>query len=452
MKQTKISIIAALIISCVVLFAYGNSLFIFSESKPKSKQVTAFGESTNISPSSFSNALATELSIKYLNNRIAQSVPTDSCFLAYSNSDSVLPIGDVNSNKELIPASSMKLLSAAIVLSVFKKDETLDTNLYGDIKNSKIVNAYLSTSGDPSFVSEVKPNFNRPDYFNPKNTHTFKDLTSSVAKKNVTSISTLTIDTSWLDVPVADAGWAYEKELVGALGAIIVNEGFDINGVSATPESSAAQKLVEAFAAQGITVGNIEFAKTGFNKSSMVQDKLVATSKSASIEKLIEDMLKTSNNIYAEQLMIAAAHKVEDKVTSDSIKTFAASKIKSLSKNSEGIVFKNASGYSRESRISCAQEFDFINLANTEGLNLIALSSKAKEDGTLTIRFQNYKGKLQAKTGTLNGVTALVGQLGQYRFAFLSNGQFGDAQGHIYQEKVVDSLNEFPRWSDISFK
>ena len=449
MKQTRISIIAALVISCVVLFSYGNSLLIFSESKPKSKGVIAYGEDTNVSASNFSQAIATELSIKDLNNKITQSVPSASCFLAFSDTTSELPIGDVNSDKELVPASSMKLLSAAIVLSVFNKDETLDTSLYGDIKNSKINNAYLSTSGDPSFVSEVKPNFNRPEYFNPKNTHTFKDLASSVAKKNVTSISTLTIDSSWLDVPVADAGWEYEKQLVGALGAIIVNEGFDATGVSATPESSAAQKLVEAFAAQGVTVGKIDFAKSGFDKSTMVQDKLVATTKSASIEKLIEDMLKTSNNIYAEQLMIAAAHKVEDKVTSDSIQAFASSKIKSLSKNSEGIVFKNASGYSKETRISCDQEFEFINLANTEGLDLISLSSKANEDGTLTIRFQNYKGKLQAKTGTLNGVTALVGQLGQYRFAFLSNGQFGDAQGHSYQEKVVDSLNEFPRWSDI---
>ena len=222
--------------------------------------------------------------------------------------------------------------------------------------------------------------------------------------------------------------------------------------MTATPESSAAQKLVEAFAAKGISVDKVQFAKSGFDKSTMVDDKLLASTKSASMQKLIEDMLKTSNNIYAEQLLIAAAHKIEDKVTKDSLNSFANSKIKTLIKDSAGIIYKNGSGYSKTARVSCDQEMEFISLVEAQGVDLISLSSKANEDGTLSIRFQNYKGKLQAKTGTLDGVTALVGQLGQYRFAFLSNGQFGDVQGHTYQEKVVDLLNQFPRWSDIRFK
>lgn len=449
MKQTRVSILTALIISVFVLFIYGNSLLFFAPSTPNSSKTISSNTNASLSPASFSNSISTSLSIEDFNANLIEAIPADSCFVAKSSKTSKVDIADVNSDKELIPASSMKLVTAAIVLSVFSKDDTLATNIYGEVKNSKITNAVLSTSGDPSFVSDVKPDFGRPKYFDPEHTHSFTDLASTLAKKNVSNISTLTIDSSWLNVPAADTDWAYEKQLVGAIGAIIVNEGFDANGVSQNPESSAAQNLVDVFADKGITIGQVQFAKSGSDLSLINDSKLLASTNSATIENLISDMLKTSNNIYAEQLLIASAHKEQGQVTKESLIAFATSKIASLIKNHTGIVFTNGSGYSKTARISCDQEMEAISVAQSKGVDLVSLSSKANEDGTLTIRFANYKGKLQAKTGTLDGVTALVGQLGQYRFAFLGNGQFGNEQGHEYQEKVVNLLNKFPRWTDI---
>ena len=448
MKNSKISIIAAFLLSSIILFAYGNSLAYFSDSKKKSS-IKVLPPESNISISNFGHALEVKLSINQLNNQLTSSLPANSCVVGYSDQQSNMPFVSFKIDSLLIPGSSLKMITAGIIFSVFNKEDTLDTSIYGQVNNGVIKNAILTTSADPSFVTTDMPDLARPDYLMNKYTHSFSDLALELKKKNVARISKITIDNTWFEVLTSNPEWETKKIQVGALGALLVDEGYEASGVSANPQIYASSKLKEEFAVNGITIDNIAFAAQAPSESDVSTTNLVASIKSATIEKLVSDMLKTSNNIYAEQLLIAAAHRAEGSVTQKSLFEFANKTINSLVKDAGDMKYLNASGFSYNAKTTCEDEIEVVNTLMSKGTDLVALTSKANEDGTLTKRFSDYKGKLQAKTGTLDGVTALIGRIDTISFALLVNGQFSDEQGHIYQEKTVDLLSSFPSVKDL---
>lgn len=446
------SIILLLIITSVMLFSQANELFIFNKDKKKTDTNSSLTKSkiqaTNVSPNNYKHSLEIELSKTVLSHKISKQLPSKSCFLARSSNNSD-PIISFNTDSQLIPGSTIKLLTAAIVFSHFKKDETLDTSLYGEIAKGNLKNAVLTTSGDPSFISDNKPDLARLDYLEPKYTHKFDELANAVAEKKITNIDTLTIDNSWFELKAADPQWEDKASQVGALGALLVNEGYKLNGVSSNPQSDASEILKAAFAQQSINISKIVFADKPVDKDLVKNEMFIASAKSATIENLVSDMLKTSNNIYAEQLLIASAHKLNDKVNSDIFTTFKNDEIQKILLKADGIKYLNASGFSYASTISCSQELEVINYANKNNIDLISLSSKAFEDGTLKERFSAYKDKLQAKTGTLDNVSSLVGNIENKQFALIVNGQFGSDQGHSYQEDAIALLDAFPSVKDL---
>jgi D-alanyl-D-alanine carboxypeptidase/D-alanyl-D-alanine-endopeptidase (penicillin-binding protein 4) len=77
----------------------------------------------------------------------------------------------------------------------------------------------------------------------------------------------------------------------------------------------------------------------------------------------------------------------------------------------------------------------------------------AGERGTLADRFRGtpLAGHLRAKTGSLGGVTGLVGVLDVHvplRFAYLANGDFADDAGVSMREKIATVLAAYP---DVTF-
>ncbi len=448
MNISKNSLVLGFLLSSLVLILYGNSFLIF---KPETAKVQKFSDDVIVDrnltlPIRFKEGIQLELSKDLLLREVKGRLPEDACFVAEidGNNKVKTEIVSLNPTEQLTPGSTLKVLTSAIVLSIFDKDETLDTSLYGKSKNGIVQNAVLEVSGDPSFVSDPQPDLLRPSYIQNKDTHTFDELAKEISKKNISKIVNLDIDSTWFQLDTTNPEWKSKNSQVGALGSLLVNEGYESKEVSKEPILHAANQLKQVFSKYSIEVGSINIVKTIDGNNTLDKTELIGMTKSAPIEKLISNTLKTSNNIYAEQLLIAAAHKKNGNVTQSALTKFMDDESSKLISNNKGLKYLNGSGFSYNAKISCNQEMEIIQSMHSKKIDILDLASKANIDGTLTERFKKYRGILKAKTGTLDGISSLVGQLNTIEFVVIVNGQFSNSKGHEYQEIAVDELNQFP--------
>lgn len=446
------SLALALVVTAIVLtwnaYESPNLFKIGNESKSfNEKSTTIDGREYGVtSLDNFSQSFVSAVSNKRLSSILQASVPKDYCFQAFSkNSDAfgLDPIIGLNSNNALIPASANKLITAAVVLSTFEKSKTLDTELLAESKGPSLKKAYLKTSGDPSFVSVTTLSPRRPSYLSPKNTRTFAEFAKSIADSGVKNIDELIIENSWFGLPQVERGWEKDKLQVGQISALNIDEGFDGVTLSPDPDIFAASILSRELEAQGVSVGKITSGQ--LPEENFSSENSIAKTSSPTIETLVADMLKTSDNVYAEQLLAAAAKTEYDIVDLKTRSTFVKDSLEELGAKLDNFVFENGSGYSRDSRLSCALTNQIIQIMNEKGIDLTSLSSIAGVDGTLETRFAEYKSTLKAKTGTLDNVTALSGSLeDRFIFTFFANSAFDLETGFRLQETVVTNLDSYP--------
>lgn len=164
--------------------------------------------------------------------------------------------------------------------------------------------------------------------------------------------------------------------------------------------------------------------------------------KSKPLTHIVWGMNKYSNNFMAEMLSYALAKDGVD--LNDWLK-------KNKGPLKDAVVLNKASGLSRQTEISAhdlAQLFFVSAQHPVYGTEFLHAMSVAGQDGTLRNRFKSKAmfGKIRAKSGTLNNVTALVGQAntkkyGAVYFAFLWN-DTGQSGWHLrdLEEKILAEL------------
>jgi D-alanyl-D-alanine carboxypeptidase/D-alanyl-D-alanine-endopeptidase (penicillin-binding protein 4) len=114
------------------------------------------------------------------------------------------------------------------------------------------------------------------------------------------------------------------------------------------------------------------------------------------------------------------------------------------------LVFVNASGYSREGRLSADAIVALLQLVAREGSASAALLPALPTpggDGTLRGRLGRARGLVRAKTGTLRDASALSGivqtQAGhRYGFSILVNGRLSSDASRRIQDRIVTALVE----------
>lgn len=450
----QISIIIAFVLTAVILFTNANETIFFEKGQARHKGIDInseeFKELSSLSyvyPANYAESIANEISNDRLISILSSSVPSNSCIQAFHIEDekrSPKPLVAMKDEMQLIPASTNKLVTAAVVFSSLDPDSTLDTSLIAENVSPTLKNGYIKTSGDPSFVSTTTPPERRPDYLSPANVRTFDDFADSTYKKGVRSIDKLVIDDAWFALANVEPGWANDKAEVGQISAFNIDEGFDGNGLAANPRDKTASVLKSVFNSKGITINSISFGPipTEIDKD----ENVISKTSSASIKDLVSDMLKTSDNVYAEQLLAAAVHTENKKVDTKNRELFVVNKLKELNIDSSNYFFKNGSGYSKDARSTCKLNNDVVNATNKKhNIDLTKIASVAGQDGTLAKRFTNLDKPLTGKTGTLNNVTALTATLDESTiFSFITNASFSEEQGKAYQEVVVSNLSNFP--------
>ena len=230
----------------------------------------------------------------------------------------------------------------------------------------------------------------------------------------------------------------------GPLGALLVNDGFQVWGHPGVafpdPARGASDVFKELLEARGVS-----FVGTPGDASTAAPDVAeLGRIDSPPLAEIVRSMLRDSDNETAELLVkeigLSRASAGTTAAGVDVIAGFLASRGLPLG----GTVIADGSGLSDAARVTCR----LLTATLLEADAVVEKLSIAGVDGTLERRFvaAGVAGRLRAKTGSLNGVTALAGTLeGPERtltFSYVVNGLPRSASPRPLQDAFVAALEE----------
>lgn len=325
-------------------------------------------------------------------------------------------------NRDFMPASTLKVATALTALEILGKDYRFKTEFYLDPSN----NLYVKGYGDPYLVSEE-----------------FELIVSQLKKAGLKKVNQIFLDESYFEdvkVPGVSASLNPYDALNSALSAnfntinVVKIKGGDVqSGESQTPMTELTQQLAQkapygksrinlaAYPNESLLyVGYLLKAfleKENIGVSGSIQKGRVPTgsklfyrhASSKSLEEILQSMLKFSTNFIANQLfLVMGAERLGAPATLAKGKKVMTDFLK-LKLGSSDFNVEEGSGISRQDKISPKLMVKIL-----KAFEPYKKLMPEKMDGIL------------AKTGTLNGVSALAGYFNsaQYKdvhFAILLN-------------------------------
>lgn len=371
-------------------------------------------------------------------------------------------VGGVNPDTIVLPASTQKILVAAVALDVLGPDHRYTTRLVGPAPSGGVVSGdvYLVGGGDPLLSGEWYADSGL-DRFPAFNITSLDQLARNLAAAGVTRIDGAVVgDGSRYDDEFYIDSWGGDVAGIeaGPYDALLVNDarvqGDDQRG--SDPAEAASREFLRILTEQGIVV-------TGGNGTGVAPADAgeLASIESEPLAATIEEMLTNSDNNTAEMMVkeigLAAAGAGTRQAGLDTI----ASTIAGWGIDTTGLVLGDGSGLSLDNRISCTTMLGVLQHATFDS-PLGAGLPIAGETGTLSEIFVDtaVAGRLRGKTGTLNNppfdqdppaVKALAGYLpvdggGAIEYVLILNGPTINDQSEyrsIWAE-LVNVLNSFP--------
>ena len=335
-----------------------------------------------------------------------------------------IPDGQVlyerNPDLALNPASNVKLVTMATTLKELGPSFTFKTEFYSDTlidHEGRIQNLWIKGSGDPLFVTEqldsVVQRFKAAG---------LKGIDGQVF------VDDTAFDRNNLTTYIADVDERLYKVFTGPLAfnfnSIRNKSGRGLQGVP-DPALYTGTAIKEALQRNGIRISG------GVRREAVPSRALLLLSHSSPpLTDILKSLGKFSNNFTAEQLVkaISANHFGPPGSTPKGLKLLRAY-LESLGIPQREFALDNGSGLTRLSRISASQFvrllFDLYTSPWRD--DFIASLSIAGRDGTMARKLTGGRvaGNVFAKTGTLNGVSALSGYLFETKcrlaFSFLFN-------------------------------
>jgi D-alanyl-D-alanine carboxypeptidase/D-alanyl-D-alanine-endopeptidase (penicillin-binding protein 4) len=360
----------------------------------------------------------------------------------------------------LTPASTQKILVATAALAVLGPDFRFETKVLaeGPPRDGAVGTLWLVGSGDPTLATPEYARWlkDRPRY-QLRQVTPLAALADGLAAAGVRAVTGGVVgDDSRYDrariVPTWKPSYVTENE-VGPLGALLVNEGFTVfeppqEKRADDPATHAAAELTRLMEAVGISVGGP--AGSGVPPAADGGITTLATVRSAPLSEIVAGMLRESDNTAAElltrELGVARAHDGSTAAgTRAVVDALAAAGLPTA-----GLRLGDGSGLEATNRAGCAVMAAALRRPDPTGAPALSpLLAVAGRSGTLALRLADtpLEGKLRAKTGSLDGVSGLVGYLDGRRalsFAFLANGSLTDAAGRLLQDRLVAVLAAYP--------
>ncbi len=166
---------------------------------------------------------------------------------------------------------------------------------------------------------------------------------------------------------------------------------------------------------------------------------MLASVTSAPLSQIVAFMLRSSDNVTAEVLTRAVGLKVTGTGTTQAGTAAVIQVDQGLGIPTTGVDLVDGSGLAATNLVTCSALLGALDLASRPGFEATGQS------GTLARRFLGTpeQASLAAKTGSINGVAAMVGTLDVARplhFALVVDGSFSYAGGTAVEDKVVSAL------------
>jgi serine-type D-Ala-D-Ala carboxypeptidase/endopeptidase (penicillin-binding protein 4) len=382
----------------------------------------------------------------------------DTC-VAVVDGDGERVLAARNPDAALTPASSEKILTAIAALHVLGPDHRFETKVVaapGGVAGGSVERLWLVGSGDPvlatpEFAAELaaEPFYEGSDVV----TTSLAELADNVVAAGVRRVpagihgddsryEALRYLPTWRDTYRTDGQ-------VGPLGALTVDDGFTVLNPQPVPVDDpavfAAGELTRLLEERGVDVG------TNPGRSAAPGDGApVASVASRPLRDLVGALLRSSDNLTAELLVRELGVRASNAGTTAAGTQTVAATLAGLGVTTDGLTLVDGSGLDRGDRVSCNQLLAALDLGERPELQAVWDGlAVAGESGTLRGRFLGtpLQGRLRAKTGSLQGVTALVGVIDvsrPLRFAFLAGGDFSEADGVALRERVATIIAAFP--------
>lgn len=315
--------------------------------------------------------------------------------------------GDVlfeqSAEQAVVPASTAKLVTALAVDIAVAPGLRLTTRVRAGANPGEIV---LVGGGDPTLSSGPGGN----GY---AGAATLADLVAQVNANAGSSVRSILVDSTLFSGPATGPGWGAgdaPSRYAAPITATMVDGGRfgpQDDGVrSGAPDLDAGRALAAALGVPEVPVS----AGTGSPAG-----RLLGRVFSAPVQRLVEQMLSQSDNVLAEALARQVALAAGEPASFDGAAAAVRTTLERAGFDLSGAVLVDGSGLSTDNRLSPALLSDIVTAAASDpgsaGRALLAGLPVAAYDGTLVERYGKSPagGVVRAKTGTLDGVSALAG-------------------------------------------
>ena len=320
-----------------------------------------------------------------------------------------------NSDVLVIPASNLKVMTAAVALDVLGADFRYTTTVVGQAPVNGVVDGdvYLVGGGDPvlseQWYTQASASRKRP----PVHATSVEGLADALVVAGVTQITGQVLgDDSRYDAERYPPDWANDVKVSldgGAVGALVINDSRSTNDVqSDRPAAKAAQTFAVLLGERGIAVGGSDagVAPAGLGVLASVQ--------SVPLTLILNELLATSDNLTAEMMVKEIGVAVAQSGTRAAGLQAMLDRLNTWGVPTAGLVLTDGSGLSHGNQLTCAALAGVLRRGSaTDGVGA-GLAVAGQEGSTLADSFEQdgLIGVLQAKTGTLhnpNEVKSLSG-------------------------------------------
>ena len=343
------------------------------------------------------------------------------------------------------PASVEKLFTATAALERLGPTAQLQTSVYGvgTLAPGGIWEGdlYLRGGGDPTFGSSAFI----AEHYGGTGTSVATLAAELVRVAGIHHVTgRIYGDESYLDPLRGEpsSGYAFDPFLEGTLSALAFDRGATgpEHGPHA-PAAYAARKLRQALTAEGVSIRGSSGAA-----STPAGAQQLALAASPTVAQLLGLMLPPSDNFFAETLLKDLGARLGAGGTTPAGAAVVASTLASLLGLHPRI--RDGSGLSPADRTSPYQVAELlVKLAGTpNGTILREHMAVAGHTGTLALRMRHTTaaGRCEGKTGTLTGVSNLVGYCRtrdghQLAFAIFTDG-ISTTAAHIFQDHIAITL------------
>ncbi len=372
---------------------------------------------------------------------IMAASPPDSCLSVAIEGETAY---ERSATTPVVPASTLKLLTATAALAQLGGERRLETRVVGAAPVDGVVTGDLALvgGGDPTLVTDEYRLVRRIGADQP--TTSLDALADEVVAAGVRRVTGRVVgDESRYDAVRTVPSWPERytaQGQSGPLSALTVDDGYVLRPVppeepdaarvrdrSADPPADAARALTQRLASRGVVVDGALLAGAGPAPAGAVD---LAVGRSAKLATLVGQMLLRSDNQIAELLTKELGHLAGPPGTTAAGTARIVEEAVELGVDPAGLTVVDGSGLDPGNRVTCDGLATILEATGGPDGALGPSLPVAGETGTLAARFREppVAGRMRAKTGSLNGVTSLAGyvalpQEASATFAYVANAE-----------------------------